>query len=448
MKSLFAASLVLAVFVHATAWAWGPHWHITRAGIDALGTNHVLAAQLGAELLPLTNYCWLPDFRRIPFRVPEQDFYSDDYLLFPGVAKHFDHICPEVQQTYEPYFRRALQALRMESAPNAARWIGSLLHFVQDTGSPPHAARIRGDTHTKMENWIDASKITITGYVPRLLGTNDNDAVRGLASRMDELIEFSKLRAQRLKMPVLLLNRRAAEPIELESALECARVTADVLHTIATLAVNHPAQGLELRGTVRSEIAASEGRFQAKIIFHGTNISTLADNSGWFRVRNIPPGNHRISIVQPGSETLETNLTVNASLTNLSFTLRPNGDLVRNGDFKTHWITTNTPDFWSKSGTTWEGEILALKARQRYRVRANFQPNSDAQVVVRWSGEQPFVVPKPAKPPPFKSRTLTSDDAEFFTTGSKEAALMLLTVRTPGHPTNGVTRLSVTPVAD
>jgi hypothetical protein len=234
----------------------------------------------------------------------------------------------------------------------------------------------------------------------------------------------------------------------LESALECARVTADVLHTIATLAVNHPAQGLELRGTVRSEIAASEGRFPAKIIFGGTNISTLTDNSGWFRVRNIPPGNHRISIIQPGSEALETNLTVNASVTNLNFTLRPNGNLVRNGDFKTHWITTNTPDFWSKSGTAWEGEILALKARQRYRVRANFQPDSDAQVVVRWSSEQPFIVPKPAKPPPFKSRTLTSDEAEFFITGSKEAALMLLTVRTPGHPTNGVTRLTVTPVAD
>src|SRR5436190_14109901 len=185
MKSPLAAVLALTVFIQSTALAWGPHWDITRAAINTLGTNHPLAAQLGTELTALTNYCWLPDFRRIPFRVPEQDFYSDDYLLFPNVTKHFDHICPEVQQTYEPYFRRALQALRTESAPNAARWIGSLLHFVQDTGSPPHAARIRGDTHTKMENWVDASKITIPGYAPRLLGTNDNDAVRGLASRMD-----------------------------------------------------------------------------------------------------------------------------------------------------------------------------------------------------------------------------------------------------------------------
>jgi hypothetical protein len=90
MKSPLAAVLALIVFIHVTALAWGPHWDITRAGLDTLGTNHVLRSQLGTEFLQLTNYCWLPDFRRIPFRVPEQDFYSDDYLLFPNVTKHFD----------------------------------------------------------------------------------------------------------------------------------------------------------------------------------------------------------------------------------------------------------------------------------------------------------------------------------------------------------------------
>jgi len=31
------------------------------------------------------------------------------------------------------------------------------LHFVTDTGSPPHALVYKGDIHTKMENWLDAS---------------------------------------------------------------------------------------------------------------------------------------------------------------------------------------------------------------------------------------------------------------------------------------------------
>lgn len=441
--------IALAALLLATrAPAWGPHWHITRAAIDTLGSDHALRAQLGSELLPLTNYCWLPDYKRIPFRVPEQDFYSDDYLLFPGVTKHYDHICPEVEKTYEPYFRRALQAMRMESPANAARWAGSILHFVQDTGSPPHAARIRGDTHTKMENWVDRSKILIPGYVPQLLGTNDDDAVRGLVARMNGLIEFSKLRAQKLRLPVLLSNRRAAEPLELESALESARASADVLHTLATLAANAPARGWEISGVIHATPVVSDGRFPAKLMIHGTNIATLAEVSGRFVLRGMSTGRHRLSIVRPGSATLETNLNVTASMTNLSFTLRPDANLVRNGDFKTQWIATNAPDFWTKLNLTWEGEVLALQAGQRYRVRADFQRDSETEVLVRWSSEQPFVVPKPAGLPPFQTRRLTLEAPEFTITGSTNVALMLLTIRTAGHPTNELKRLSVTPTSD
>ena len=428
--------------------AWGPHWHITRAAIDVLGANHPLANQLGRELLPLTNYCWLPDYKRIPFRVPEQDFYADDYLLFPGVAKHYDHICPEVEITYEPYFRRALQALRAESPPNAARWVGSILHFVQDTGSPPHAARIRGDLHSKMENWVDASKISIPGYEPRLLGTNDNDAVRGLIERMNRLIEFSKLRAQRMRTPVLLSNRRAVEPIALESALECARVTADVLHTLATLAAESPTGGFEISGTVRAHAAVSDGRFPARLMVDGTNVSTLADASGQFSIRGLPRGQYRLKVLQPGSEILETNLVVDGTVTNLVFQLRPNGNLIRNADFRLHWVATNAPDCWTKMSLSWEGEVLALRNRQRYRVRADFQPDSEAEVVVRWSGEQPFIVPKPMKAPPIQTRRLTASAPEFFILGSSNAALMQLVIRTAKHPTNELRRLSVTPSSD
>ena len=177
--SILIFARFLALFVIPQALAWGPHSDITRAAIHVIPTNNPLLHQLGPETQQLTNYCWLPDFKRLPFRSQGEDFYSDDFLLFPGVTTHFDHICPVVEQTYEPYFRRALQAARMESPPNAARWIGSLLHFVQDSGSPPHAAQIRGDVHIRMENWVEAKKIIIAGYQPRMIGTNDYEALRG-----------------------------------------------------------------------------------------------------------------------------------------------------------------------------------------------------------------------------------------------------------------------------
>ena len=115
----------LLLLSRTAAMAWGPHPAITQAALDALGTNHPLKLLLGEHARRLTNHCWLADFKRLPFRDVDQDFYADDYLLFPGVTSHLDHICPEVRKSYAPYFKRALQALRTESPANAARWIGS-----------------------------------------------------------------------------------------------------------------------------------------------------------------------------------------------------------------------------------------------------------------------------------------------------------------------------------
>jgi hypothetical protein len=443
VRLISAAILALGVSAHA----WGPHWHITRAAIDALGPDDVLTRQLGRELLPLTNYCWLPDYRRLPFRTPEQDFYSDDYLLFPGVAKHFDHICPEVEQTYEPHFRRALQALRTESPANAARWIGSILHFVQDSGSPPHAAQIRGDVHSKMENWVVPAQITIPGYQARLLGTNDDDAMRGLVERMRQLIEFSKVRGQKLRLPVMTGNRRAVEPVALESALECARVSADVMHTLAFLAENFPARGYELGGIVQSPNAVSPGRFPARIILEDTTIATLADASGKFSIRGLEPRAYRVIAFQPGGATLRTNILASATTTNVMLVIPPGGSLVRNGNFSTQWVQSRAPDCWTKANGAWEGEILALKPGQRYRVRADFQAD-EGEVVVRWSSEQPFAVPKPTIVPRIQKRSLIPEAPQFIIAADTNSALMQLTIRTTGHPTNIVRNVSVTPTGD
>src|SRR5262245_16981344 len=90
---------VLLWLIPHVAMAWGPHPAITQAALDVLGTNHPLAHRLGTQTARLTNYCWMADYKRIPFREPDLDFYADDYLLFPRVTVHFDHICPEVKQT-------------------------------------------------------------------------------------------------------------------------------------------------------------------------------------------------------------------------------------------------------------------------------------------------------------------------------------------------------------
>src|SRR3954471_12221315 len=93
------------LLVISPAKGWGPHPAITQAALDALGTNDALVLHLGSQAQRLTNYAWMADFRRLPFEEPDELFYADDYLLFPGVPAHLDHICPEVKQTFRPYFK-------------------------------------------------------------------------------------------------------------------------------------------------------------------------------------------------------------------------------------------------------------------------------------------------------------------------------------------------------
>ena len=263
-------SIVLALLISATAFAWGPHPEITEAGLSALGKDHPLIARLGPEAAKLREYCWMADWRRSL----QGDFYADDFLLFPAATKHYDHLCPEVKATYEPYFRRALQALRTETPTNAARWIGSILHFTEDTGSPPHAAEFKGDLHSKMENWIDAKAIRIEGYTPRLLGEDDDAAVAGFLRRMDGLIAYSKERGLKLKPIIEAGDRKTAEPLVLECALETSRVVADLLHTLGKLGDPLNRDGASLRGTIASKAAPGLEKVPAKVMIEGTLFST------------------------------------------------------------------------------------------------------------------------------------------------------------------------------
>lgn len=437
-KSLCVWSLTLFVSVFA-AQAWGPHAEITQAVLDVLGTNHPLVLHLGAQAQRLTNYCWMADFRRLPFKEPEENMYANDYLLFPGMDTHLDHICPEVKKSYRPYFKRAVQALRIENQANAARWIGSLLHFVEDTGSPPHSAEIRGAVHTKMENWVDAKQIHIRDYHPRSLGTNEADAIEGFVRRMDELIVFSKARGQKLRIPVEIGNRTAVMPIVLESALETSRVTADLLHTLGQFLPTLDTNTATLTGTILSKPVVGLERFAAKVLFEGTNISTLADLSGRYELRDLPPGNWQIATMRPGGGVAHTSVNLHAGRTNVvNLTLPRSGEpenLIRNGDFKLNWVKPGAPDCWFKTGQSWEGEIIPLKNGQHYRLVVKFKEAAEGDVFLRWTRQLPYTLPQNAVLPKIDSQPLTPQNNELTFVGTENMALLQVTVRTKKTPT-------------
>ena len=375
----------------------------------------------------------MADYRRLPFEEPEELLYADDYLIFPDATAHWDHICPEVKKTYRPYFRRALQALRTETPRNAARWIGSLLHFVQDTGSPPHAAEIRGAMHTKMETWVNAKLIHIPDHRPQLLGTNDESALEGFLKRMDGIIEFSKERAKKVRLNIEIGHRKAVEPVVLESALETSRLTADLLHTLGVVGLNQPAATNILTGVVQSREPVGLERFAAKVILEGTPFSTLADLSGRFEFRNLPADKYKVVALRSGNGMARKESQVRDGTNVCNITLdSPANNLLRNADFALRWKENHAPDCWDFWQGTWNGEIIPLKIDQKYRLTAKFKPNSDGEVVLRWTRHLPHAVPRTATVPMFQSKKLTSAESTYEFTASENFGLLQLSLKCPG----------------
>ena len=426
--------------------AWGPHGEITQAALDALGPGDALIRHLGTNAPKLVHYCWLGDYRRLPFERMGEFFYADDYLLFPGMERHVDHICPEVKRTYEPFFRRALQALRTETPLNAARWIGSLLHFVEDTGSPPHSAEIRGDVHGKMENWVDAKLIHLPGYRPQLFGDTEEKALAGFLRRMDGIIAYSKKRGDRCRPLVLANNRSEVEPIVLESALETSRVVADLLHTLGELHLKPPYKHDSIRGTVFSgggSLRPTHGG-PVRVLLLGTTHSTLADEEGQFVFTGLGAGDYKMVFLHPTLLVGITNVSTVREFDSLHWlpfltTKLTSANLIRNPDFAAHWLTESAPDCWYPTKTAWEGDLIPLKAGARYTLHLSWQAAPGiGDVILRF--RQNTNLGLPPVDAAFKPGT-----SEHAFTGSDKFKWAQIIIRTTNAPTTLLRSVAITP---
>lgn len=376
------------------AYAWGPHSEITRAALDVLGPDDPLLRRLGPQAPLLTSYCWLGDWPHgLIVRNAHEAFYADDYLLFPLMPRHVQHICPAVRRTFRPHFQRAVQALRTETPANAARWIGALLHYTEDAGSPPHALGILGDVHSKMENWVDAKRIQLGGYRPRALGVSDDDALAGYLNRMEGLIAYSKERGERLRPLVESGARADVEPLVLECALETSRTTADLLHTLGQLALPPPPDTATLRGTVAAPPAAGLEHLLAKVVLEGTSYSTLTDAAGAYEFHSLPAGNYRVAVLSPGSAPAGVPVSLTAGQEYRqdisSAQSGPSGNLVRNPTFRWRWVQPQRPDGWyerpaADKPTEWDGEFLPVQAGRRYRLDVRWKPGAAGEAVLLW----------------------------------------------------------------
>ena len=433
-----------------SAQAWGPHSEITQAALDTLGTNDTLVLRLGAETQRLTNYCWMGDFHRLVFEEQAELFYADDYLLFPGATPQWEHFGPWLKQTIRPCFRRALQALRTENAPNAARWVGALTHFVEDTGAPPHALALRGGLHTALECWVETNAIHVAGHRPQLLGETDDKALGELVARLGQLDELARKRGQSLRTYAELGVRSKVKPGVLECALETSRVTADLLHTLGRLAVTPPPPGAVLRGTVASTAAPGVERFAAKVVLEGTSFSTLAGLDGCYEFRGLPAGEFRVTALRNGGGSASATVKLTADQTNeCDLSLAPKSvNLFRNADFKLRWASTNAPDCWYQAKGNWESEVVPLRMGQRYRAAAHFQKDATDSVTVRWTKRYEHALPMFRLMPRLETTTLTPRNNVLVFTGSEDKGVMQVVVKKTTSPEATLQSVELEPVPD
>jgi hypothetical protein len=314
---LVVASLLAASPFPAAA--WGPHSEITRAAIDVLPDSDRLEARLGAA--ELERYAWLPDFHQTV--LPE--YTPSDYLVFPGFPQEVSHLTPDVQKTYRPYFRRCVQALRMESRANADRWVGALIHFVEDSGSPPHAFPTGGPLHARMENWLDGAQVSIVGYRPRRLARDPESAALALEKAMERRIAEARKVGEFVRPLCEKGDRATAEPQILKAANWSAEATADLLHTLLSLTRERDESGAG-RLEILTQATGNPTRPQAPMLLRvlGTEWDThsdpLSEQTGdYYRgrlwLRNVPPGDYEIEVSRPGLAPKRANITIRAGRT-------------------------------------------------------------------------------------------------------------------------------------
>jgi len=215
---------------------------------------------LGGELKHLgDSYCMIPD-----------NVYADKenakYAKMESAPKevylkilHLPTQQPEYLEVMLYFMEQAVAALREGRIGDAARYMGTVCHQIEDYGSPAHT--VPGDNmFTLLQQFLppsDAMKgqlmhgpiengdfmVSIEGYKPQLLGTTVNEAAWRLMHRVHEEI----LNARTTTVPIIqALYREEKESVvkhQMRAAVVDAQVVADAVYSMLCLGAQKYAAG-------------------------------------------------------------------------------------------------------------------------------------------------------------------------------------------------------------
>jgi hypothetical protein len=154
-------------------------------------------------------------------------------------------------ETLRYFVERAVTALKADRVPDAARYIGTICHLLEDFGSPAHTIpgdnmftllqqfmpppeRLKGKLlHSLIEN--GDIKVSVEDYKPKLLGTTIDEASWHLLHRVHEGI----INARSTTFPIIQAlyadKPDAVREHQMKAAVVDAQVVADAVYTILSL---------------------------------------------------------------------------------------------------------------------------------------------------------------------------------------------------------------------
>ena len=254
LKTLSLAAMWLpfaAVLLPAPLRAWSePHNAITRGALEVLpGWQQ---QWLGEERVKLgDDYCLIPDH-------VYTDKANAKYATMdshPGVVYlRILHVPEQQVENLVPlrYFvGKAVEAVRAGNVGEAARYMGTICHQLEDYGSPSHT--VPGDNmFTLLQQFLPATEamkdqllhspiesgiitVDIQGYKPALLGTTVDEAAWRLLHRVHEGVINARSTTIPIIQALYAKDEEAVKQGQLKAARMDAKVVADALHTILSI---------------------------------------------------------------------------------------------------------------------------------------------------------------------------------------------------------------------
>jgi hypothetical protein len=275
-RSLAAPVALACLLVATRAAGWGaPHGTITQAALDALPAWQREA--LGPEREPLGRlYCIIPDL--VYTRKDLAPYAAMDSR--PGVLYISNlHLPGAPAENYEilRYFvGRAAGALQTNALADAARYAGTLAHFLEDWSCPAHS--VPGDNmftlfkqflpptedyrYTPLHGPIEGGTfaVSLAGYRPQLLGATPDEAAFNLLRRAQEGTVFARGQVIPIIQSLYAGDTNACNAAQQKAGEFGARLVADALYTVISLGRSRadPAEAAALASVDLSAFAPQE----------------------------------------------------------------------------------------------------------------------------------------------------------------------------------------------